>query len=223
MFYISKAHREEGSSIDPEIKDKAMRSLLWLGIVSITMLFAGLTSAYIVRQGEGKWVEFALPKLFTVSSVIILISSFTMQWALNLVRKNEIKKFRTALLITLMLGCGFVISQYYAWTDLYHHGIVFTGNISSIKTEYQYIPAGNETAAEAQDVGNVAASFLYVLTGLHVAHLVVGIIALIFVFSRALLRKYSASDYNGVRMCTIYWHFLDGLWLYLFFFLLYIR
>ncbi len=212
-----------GSPTETEIKRKAMRALLWLGIVSIVMLFAGLTSAYIVRQGEGKWVDFPLPKLFLLSSLIIILSSVTMQWGLMSVKNNSIKNFKTAMLLTVILGFGFVISQYYAWSDLYHDGIVFTGTIKDIKTDFKYIPSGKETVADVSDAGNVAGSFLYVITGLHVAHVLVGMIALFVVFSRALLGKYTVVNYNGVKMCAIYWHFLGGLWLYLFLFLLYIR
>lgn len=208
---------------EPEIKSKAMRALLWLGIVSIVMLFAGLTSAYIVRQGEGKWVDFALPQLFKLSSLIIILSSVTMQWGLVSVKKNNIRNLKTALLLTVILGFGFVISQYYAWTDLYHNGIVFTGTIKDIKTDFHYVPSGKELVTDVSDAGNVAGSFLYVITGLHVAHVLVGLIALIIVFSRALIGKYTVVNYNGVKMCAIFWHFLGGLWLYLFLFLLYIR
>lgn len=210
-------------SLEPEIKRKALRTLLWFGIVSITMLFAGLTSAYIVRQGEGKWVEFSLPQLFAISSIIIILSSVTMQWGLISIKKNDTNRLKTALILTLLLGIGFVFTQFFAWSELYHKGIVFTGTVGQIKSDYTYIPSGNETAEQVSQVGNVAASFLYVITGLHVAHLLAGLIALIIVFSRAMMGKYSDKDYNGVRMCTIYWHFLDGLWLYLFLFLLYIR
>ena len=208
---------------EPEIQKKAFRGLVWLGIVSITMLFGGLTSAYIVRQGEGKWVEFDLPQLFKISSFIIILSSLTMQWGLISLRKSNLRNLKIAMILTVILGAGFVFSQYYAWSELYNNGIVFTGRISDIKSEFKYIPSGKETIAEAADVGNVAGSFLYVLTGLHVAHLLVGVIALIVVFSRALAGKYSAANHNGVKMCAIYWHFLGGLWLYLFLFLLYIR
>ena len=208
---------------EPEIKSKAMRALLWLGIVSIVMLFAGLTSAYIVRQGEGKWVDFALPQLFKLSSLIIILSSVTMQWGLVSVKKNNIRNLKTAMLLTVILGFGFVISQYYAWTDLYHNGIVFTGTIKDIKTDFHYVPSGKESVTDVSDAGNVAGSFLYVITGLHVAHVLVGVIALIIVFSRALIGKYTVVNYNGVKMCAIFWHFLGGLWLYLFLFLLYIR
>ncbi len=208
---------------ESEIKSKALRALLRLGIISIVMLFAGLTSAYIVRQGEGKWVDFELPQLFQLSSIIIIVSSLAMQWGLISIKKNNTKNLITALFITVILGFGFVISQYYAWTDLYKNGIVFTGTIKDIKTDFQYIPSGKETLKDVSDAGNVAGSFLYVITGLHVAHVLVGVFALIIVFSRALLRKYTVVNYNGVKLCAIYWHFLGGLWLYLFLFLLYIR
>ena len=127
------------------------------------------------------------------------------------------------MLLTFILGSCFVISQYYAWSELYQNGIAFTGRIMDIKSDFHYVPAANETAAEAGEAGNVAGSFLYVLTGLHVAHLLAGMIALIVVFWRALAGKYSVINYNGVRMCAVYWHFMGGLWLYLYLFLLYIR
>jgi cytochrome c oxidase subunit 3 len=202
---------------------RAKRALLWFGIVSIVMLFAGLTSAYIVRQGEGKWVEFAMPNLFLVSTVIIILSSVTMQWALISVKKNNLSAMRTALLLTTILGIAFVVFQYLAWKELVSQGIYFSGRIKDITTGYTYIPAANETAADAADMGNVAASFLYVITGLHVAHLIGGILSLLFVNTKALLGKYSPTNFNGIRICAIYWHFLDGLWVYLFLFLWYIR
>lgn len=211
----------EQSEID--VQRKAKKALLWFGLVSIVMLFAGLTSAYLVRQGEGKWVEFSIPSTFAISTLLIVISSFSMQWALVSIKKGNTANFKKALLITLFLGIGFAVSQYVAWTELYQKGIVFTGRVSDIKTNFNYIPSGKETVEQAADVGNVAGSFLYVITGLHVLHLIAGIFSLIFVFSRATRNKYSAENYNGVSICAIYWHFLDGLWVYLFFFLLYIR
>jgi cytochrome c oxidase subunit 3 len=222
MFLTQQANDPSGV-LPPEVKEKALRTLLWFGIVSIIMLFAGLTSAYLVRQGEGKWAEFALPQLFLYSSLIIVMSSVSMQWALASVKKNNIGNLRTGMLLTFLLGLGFVVCQYFAWTELYHQGIVFTGRISDIKTDFQYIPSGNETAAEAGLAGNVAGSFLYVLTGLHIAHVIAGMIVLLTVFLHALAGKYSVVKYNGVKMCAIYWHFMGGLWLYLYFFLLYIR
>lgn len=218
--------QEESRLVDPnspEIRRKSSLGLMWFGIVSIIMLFAGLTSAYIVRQGEGKWVQFDLPSLFAVSTVILFISSLTLYWAYSCLKKGKSALFKTGMFLTLVLGTLFVVSQYLAWSELYHNGIVFTGTISDIKTEYNYIPTGTETVASASEVGNVAGSFLYVITGLHVLHVLAGMIALLVVFGRAMANRYSAANHNGVKLISIYWHFLDGLWLYLFFFLLYIR
>jgi cytochrome c oxidase subunit 3 len=211
---------------DTERKERnalAKRSLLWFGIVSIVMLFAGLTSAYLVRQGEGKWLQFAMPNLFLVSTIIILVSSATMQWAIISVKKNKMATMRVALLLTAILGLGFVLFQYFAWKDLVAQGIYFAGRIKDVTAPSVYVPAGNETITQAGDAGNVAASFLYVITALHVVHLLGGILALLFVNIKALAGKYSSSNYNGVRICATYWHFLDGLWVYLFVFLWYIR
>jgi cytochrome c oxidase subunit III len=201
----------------------AKRGLLWFGIISIVMLFAGLTSAYMVRQGEGKWLQFAMPNLFMVSTLIILVSSATIQWAVTSIKNNNTGSFRTALLLTTVLGLGFVLFQYLAWQELVSQGIYFVGKIKDVTAPATYIAAGNETLADAANSGNVAASFLYVITGLHVVHLLGGILALLFVNIKAFRGKYSAANYNGVRMCATYWHFLDGLWLYLFVFLWYIR
>ena len=207
-----------------ELNRKAKRGLLWFGIVSIIMLFAGLTSAYMVRQGEGKWVQFALPNLFIVSTVIIILSSISLQWGLNSIKKNQVWNLKIGILVTFILGIGFVVFQYLAWNDLVSQGIYFVGRVKDITTDFTYIPGpANETVKQAAETGNVAASFLYVITGLHVVHLLGGILALVVVLVKSLREKYSASNYNGVTVCAIYWHFLDALWIYLFLFLLYIR
>ena len=205
------------------MKIKASKGLLWFGIISITMLFAGLTSAYIVRQGEGKWVQFALPELFKISTVLIILSSVTMQWAVRTIKRNNKKNLKLAISLTALLGIGFVVFQYLSWSQLVSQGIYLVGDVKDIHTHFQYIPAGKETATDVGTTGNVAASFLYVITGLHVAHLLGGMIAIFVVLSRAFIGKYTETNYIGVSTCAIYWHFLDGLWVYLYFFLLYIR
>ena len=206
-----------------ELNKKAKRGLLWFGIISILMLFAGLTSAYMVRQGEGKWVQFALPPLFMLSTAIIIVSSITMQWALMSVKKNQLSNLKTAVLLTFLLGLGFILSQYLAWNDLVSQGIYFVGRVKDVTAGFTYVPAGKETVAEAAETGNVAASFLYVITGLHVVHVAGGILALMVVLIKSFLGRYSSSNYNGVVVCAIYWHFLDALWIYLYLFLMYIR
>lgn len=171
--------------------------LLWLGIISIIMLFGGLTSAYIVRQAEGNWVHFELPKMFYVSTGILLLSSAAMQWAVMSVKGNRLGNLKLALLITLGLGLGFVFFQFLAWTALVEQKIFFIGN-----------PSG---------------SFLYVISGLHVVHVGAGLLALVVVTAKSIMEKYRSTNYAGVTLCATYWHFLDVLWIYLFVFLSVIR
>lgn len=194
--------------------------ILWLGIVSIVMLFAGLTSAYIVRQGEGKWVNFDLPNLFMVSTVMIVLSSVALQWAVISVKRDNLSSMNMALALAAIFGLGFVLFQYLSWKQLVDGGIYMVGAVKDINTNYKYIRAGTENPA---DVQNVAGSFLYAITGLHIIHLLGGLIALTVVLWRAAKKKYSASNYEGISLCATYWHFLDGLWIYLYLFLIFIR
>lgn len=171
--------------------------ILWIAIVSMIMLFAGLTSGYIVRQSEGNWVHFELPGIFFLSTAFIMLSSGSMHFAYRSIKKNEKNNLLTGLIITLGLGLAFSFTQFMAWTELVKEKIFFVGN-----------PSG---------------SFLYVITGLHLAHLVGGIIYLVSVITRALRQKFDSTNYLPVQLCMIYWHFLDILWIYLFVFLLAVR
>ncbi len=171
--------------------------LLWICIVSIIMLFAGLTSAYIVRQAEGNWVEFSLPRIFIFSTLIIFFSSITLHIALISVKKNNFRNLLTFLIITLGLGLAFCFTQFLGWSRLVEQEIYFVGN-----------PSG---------------SFLYVITALHLAHLLGGIIYLLVLITDAIRMKYNSGNYLPVQLGSIYWHFLDILWIYLFVFLLIIR
>jgi cytochrome c oxidase subunit 3 len=182
------------------IKERTSKWLLWLAIVSIVLFFAAFTSYYIVRKGMGHWLEFQLPQVFWISTAIILISSITMNWAVSSVRKNDRKSSGTALLLTLLLGLAFGASQYMGWTDLYSKNIVFAGSQS-----------------------NAAGSLLYLLTALHLLHLVAGLIYVAVVRARAVRGVYNPGSMLGIKLCAIYWHFLDALWIYLFLFLLFIR
>ena len=129
------------------LKEKVNRNMLYVGIFSIVMLFAGLTSAYIVRQADGQWLSFSLPPMFWVSSVVILLSSISMHYALVSVKKDNQKGLKLGLLITILLGVGFGVSQFLGWAELVEGGIYFAGKSAN--------PSG---------------SFLYALSGLHLAH-----------------------------------------------------
>ena len=179
---------------------KAAIPLLWVSIVSMVMVFGSLTSGYIVSRGGGNWLHFELPQLFYVSTAIILMSSVTMNWTLASAKANNLKNIKIASVLTLVLGILFVVFQFKAWGYLVDQQIFFTGKTSS-----------------------GSGSYLYVLTGLHIAHLVFGMIALTVVFVKSLLHKYNSENLLGIRLCAIFWHFLDVLWIFLFLFLLFVR
>ncbi len=183
-----------------EIREKAAKPLLWLSMVSMAMIFAGLTSAYVVRQGKGDWLKFDLPQLFYVSTAIIIISSVTMNWVLSSAKNNNYKNIKLASLITLILGLAFVVCQFKAWGNLVDQKVFFAGKYS-----------------------NAAGSYLYIMTGLHLVHLIGGIFSLLFVWVKSLKNKYNSENLLGIKLCAIFWHFLDVLWIYLFLFLLFVR
>ncbi|MFN3315445.1 MAG: heme-copper oxidase subunit III [Raineya sp.] len=176
--------------------------MMWLFIVSITMIFASLTSAYIFKQADARWLTFDLPEVLGYSSAIIALSSVSMQAAYFFSKKDEIAKTKIYLFITLLLGVAFLIMQWEGWKKLIEMGI--------------YIGGVDKTGQPV----NVAGSFVYVLMGLHAFHLVTGVIFLAVVTWATFRYQVHSKSLVRIEMCTIYWHFLGGLWLYLYFFLL---
>ncbi len=168
--------------------------VLWLLIVASVMLFAAFTSAYIVRRGEGNWLIFDLPQMFAFSTGIIALSSFTMQFAYSSAKKDETGRMKMLLYVTLVLGILFAIFQIIGWSQLVSNNVHMVGNPSE--------------------------SFVYVLSGLHLFHMIAGIgfiIAMIIKSAQFKIRKNSLLYLN---LCTTLWHFLGGMWIYLYFFLL---
>lgn len=167
---------------------------MWLFIVTVMMVFAGITSAYIVKQGEGNWKIIDMPISMWVTTGVIILSSITMHWTYLSAKADNLELVKVGMGLTTFLGLVFLGGQWYVWTQL--------------------------VAQEVFLVGNPAGSFLYIFTGLHAAHLISGIIFLIIVLISTF--KYKVHSKNMVRldMCTTYWHFLGGLWVYLFIFLL---
>jgi len=170
---------------------------MWLFIVSVIMLFAGLTSAYVVRKAEGNWLEFPMPTVFYWSSVVILASSATMHWAVASARKDEIARLKWGMLLTFALGTAFLVMQWQGWADLVGAGIYFTGSTSN--------PSG---------------SFLYVLSGLHGLHIISALIFVAIITFVSFRLQVHSKAMVRIEMCANYWHFLDLLWVYLFIFLL---
>jgi cytochrome c oxidase subunit III len=167
---------------------------LWLFLVTVVMIFAALTSAYIVRQAEGNWLEYELPEIFWYTSGIVILSSIAFQVAYYSAKKDNFVGLRLGMVLTVLLGIGFLIGQWYSWVALVDREVFFVGN-----------PAG---------------SFLYVFTGLHAVHLISGVIFLIIVLISTFRYKVHSQALNTLDMAATYWHFLGGLWLYLFLFLL---
>ncbi len=180
---------EEQLSMNPR------KFILWLFIVSIIMLFAAMTSAYLVRRAEGDWLEYTIPIIFGYSSAVLVLSSLTMHWAVWAAKKDNFTMLRAAISITFVLGLVFLVMQYLGWVDLVKQNVFFVGN-----------PAG---------------SFMYVFTGLHAFHLISGLIVLVFALVAAFRLRIHAKSLDQVQICAAYWHFLDILWLYLFAFLVY--
>lgn len=167
---------------------------LWLFMVTVVMVFAGLTSAYIVRQSEGNWLEYDLPEIFWLTSGIAVASSLTLHWAYYSAKKDNLLNLKIGMSVTVLLGVAFLVAQWYSWVALVDRQVFFVGN-----------PSG---------------SFLYVFTGLHAVHLISGVIFLIIVLISTFRLKVHSQALNTMEMATTYWHFLGGLWLYLFMFLL---
>ena len=166
---------------------------LWLFLATVVMVFASLTSAYIVRRAEGNWKVFDLPAMFYWTSGVIVLSSLTLHLAYLRLRKDRHAESKQWLSLTVLLGLAFLIGQYYGWQQLIYNSIYLVGNPSE--------------------------SFVYILSGLHGVHVVSAVVFLLFVWVAVSRRKLHAGNTAQMQMCVTYWHFLGGLWLYLFVFL----
>ena len=186
-------------STDLQMEKKKMHPYqfyLWGGLGSIVMMFAGLTSAYIVKKSQASWLEFELPNVFIISTVVILLSSFTVQMAVKKQKEQNVNQYKGFLSVTAILGVLFIILQIQGFKMLEANSIALTGARS-----------------------NSAASFLFVITGLHLLHVLGGIIALIWINFKALSAKNKENNDLPVKLVSNYWHFVDILWVYIFVFL----
>ena len=181
------------------INIKSKKMMLWAAMISMTMTFAGLTSAYVVSSQRPDWnIEFNFPSLFYWSTVVIILSSFTFWISKKMLRKGEIQKANLMLFSTLILAVTFIILQFNGFKQIINQGYYFTGPESSIST-----------------------SFIYVLVMLHLAHLISGIIVLVVVLVNSLNRRYTINKTLGFDLAEMFWHFLGFLWLFLFSFLIF--
>ena len=179
------------------IKNKrAKKMMLLFGMISMSMTFAGLTSAYVVSSSRSDWIDqIDLPFAFTVSTFLLLLSSGTFHMALKSIKSMFLKKAQSLLLMTLVLALTFIYFQFQGFGKIIEQGYYFTGAESSITTSY-----------------------LYILVLLHLGHLIAGIIIVLFLLYNSFREKYLQGNTLGFELAVTFWHFLDILWLYLFLF-----
>ena len=176
--------------------NRAKKMMLWFGMISMSMTFAGLTSAYVVSSSRADWIQqIELPFAFTLSTLLIVLSSGSFYGALRMLRANKIKETQLLLLITLGLALAFVYFQFQGFNGIIEKGYYFTGPESSITTSY-----------------------LYVLVLLHLAHLTAGIVIVLNILFKTLKGVYVQGNTLGFELALTFWHFLDILWVYLFLF-----
>ena len=177
-------------------KGRTYKMLLLFGMISIFMIFAGLSSAYVVSKSRPDWLnDFQLPSAFIYSTIVIFISSFTFYGAYKAMKSDNRKLTTILLLTTLSLGIAFILLQLEGFSQVVANGYFFTGSES-----------------------NVTTSFLYIAVIVHIAHLLGGIISLLIVIYNHFKQKYNPSQTHGIELSAMYWHFMDFIWIYLFLF-----
>jgi cytochrome c oxidase subunit III len=165
---------------------------LWVGIGSIIMMFAGLTSAYIVKRSQANWTMLEIPAIFWVSTITILLSSLTMYLAVKTFRERNMNKYRSMLSLTAILGLAFLVMQ-------------VIGFLQYRTMDIRLIGAGS----------NASYSFLLAIASLHAAHVFGGVIALVIIARKALSSRNRSYSSVPVEIIATYWHFVGILWIYL--------
>ncbi|HET9824204.1 MAG TPA: cytochrome c oxidase subunit 3 [Chitinophagaceae bacterium] len=171
---------------------------LWVAIGSIIMMFAGLTSAYIVKSNQAGWQSVEMPRVFWFSTATIVLSSLVMQMALRSFKHREMNQYRLLIAATFVLGVAFVILQCFGFLELWNNGVQFKGSSGG-------------------------GQFLYVIAGLHALHVLGGVVALMVMLVKAFLGKTKLYGSIPVEVMTTYWHFVDLLWIYLLVFFIWMR
>ena len=170
---------------------------LWVGLGSIIMMFAGLTSAYIVKRDQPGWTSFEVPRAFWYSTGVILFSSLTLQLGLKAFKERNMPKYQRLITTTALLGVLFMALQLSGFRHIWNSGITLRGS------------GGGQ--------------FLYVIAGLHLLHVLGGVIVLIILFLKAFASRTRSYNSVPVELVSTYWHFVDLLWIYLFIFFLLIN
>lgn len=179
------------SVVDPveERRNSSLQIGLWAFLGTVTMLFAGFSSAYLVRRSGSDWRAISLPPLLWLNTAVLALSSATLELARYHILRERLSSARFWFLVTTVLGIGFLAGQVEAWRVLAAQGV--------------FLPTSPHS------------SFFFVLTTVHGAHLLGGIIALLILLAR-LWRPGRQEPMVAFRLCATYWHFVDGLWFYTF-------
>tara|TARA_R110002049_G_scaffold293731_2_gene478987 strand:- start:33018 stop:33599 length:582 start_codon:yes stop_codon:yes gene_type:complete len=184
-----------------EKNSRAKKMMLWFGIISLIMSFAGWTSAFVVSSSRPDWLgDFQLPNAFIISTVVIILSSITFLLAKRALKKGQNQQTILWLLVTLALGIFFIFNQILGFQQIIDLGYNFTGPTS-----------------------NVTMSYIYLIAVVHIAHVVVGLICLLIVIYNHFKQKYQANNMLGFELAATFWHFIDILWVYLFLFLYFVK
>ena len=183
---------------------------MWMAIGAIFMMFAGLTSAYVIRKSQPNWRFYHLPSTFTISTVVILLSSITMFLGVRAFKKHQTLVYRRWITLTLILGISFCLLQCLGFYQLYHTIQQVNTNDGGLLNSYRTVTLS----------GSPSESFLFVIAWTHLAHIFGGIIALIIVFLTAFRKNKKVYSATGLEVVATYWHFVDVLWIYLFVFFL---
>jgi len=180
---------------------RSYKLILLFAMVSMFMMFAGLTSAFVVSKSRADWLkDFQLPTAFYYSTAVILGCSITFHLAKKAIQKDNSRLTTSMLLLTLALGILFVVLQFVGFRQIVDNGYFFTGSESTITT-----------------------TFLYIVTVVHMAHLFGGLISLLIIIYNHFKQKYNSTQTLGIELGAMYWHFLDFLWVYLFLFLYFFK
>lgn len=226
--------------------ERTQKMVLYIGIFSIVMLFAGFSSAYVISSYNEVWVNLSLPNAFYTSTLIILLSSVTMSMSVKASKAGDQKKAIQLLTATLILGLGFGASQFMGWSQLIDKGSFSSSHIDNLNGVYgedytityqgqeliyedgEYYTPNDELREkplldEIAIYSNSAASYMYLLSAVHVLHVLGGFLFLISLLISATTGKTRVLNTTRLKLGAIYWHFVDGLWVYLLLFLLLIH
>lgn len=183
-----------------EKNTRAKKMMLWFGIISLIMSFAGWTSAFVVSSTREDWLsDFQLPNAFIISTIVVVLSSITFLMAQKALKSNQRQMTTVWLSVTLVLGIGFITNQFLGFRQIIEMGYNFTGPTS-----------------------NITMSYIYLIAMVHIVHVIVGLVCILVVIYNHFKQKYTATNMLGFELAATFWHFIDILWLYLFLFLYFV-